>query len=130
MINEDKIMKYKTAIKSHRSAKRAADKRRLKKSLGRVCAIVFIFAAAMAAVIILSSNAVKTHASVSGATKYYKSVTIMPGDTLWSIAEEYMDPMQYKDARDYIRELRQINSIGSDSINSGCYIVVACYSYD
>ena len=124
-------MRYETAYNKHRAAaRRTAARKRLRKSLIRVCSIIFIFTAAMAAVIILSCNAVKTHASVSGATKYYKSVTIMPGDTLWSIAEEYMDPMQYKDARDYIKEIRQINSIGSDSINSGCHIVVACYSYD
>ena len=124
-------MKYSSVYNKHRSRRRSrSGKIRIKKSFIRVCAIVLIFAAALAAVIILSCNSVRTHASVSGANKYYKSVTIMPGDTLWSLAQEYMDPMQYTDARDYIKELRQINSLESDSIKSGCHIIVSCYSYD
>ena len=124
-------MKYISAYNDHKKSRAARARRnRFRRNLIRVCAIILIFGAAMAAVIILSSNAVRTHAAISGGNKYYKSVTIMPGDTLWSIAEEYMDPMQYTDARDYIKELRQINSLGSDSIKSGCHIIVTCYSYD
>ncbi len=131
MFGKEKIMKYTAVYSEHRSRRVSGSRRnRFRKNLIRVCAIVLVFAAAMAAVIIMSSNAVRTHASVSGANKYYKSVTIMPGDTLWSIAEEYMDPMQYTDARDYIKELRQINSLDSDSIKSGCHIIVSYYSYD
>jgi len=131
MFGEVNIMKYTSVYNEHRT-RRVSKMRRnsFKKNLIRVCAIVLIFTAAVAAVIIMSCNAVRTHASVSGANKYYRSVTIMPGDTLWSIAEEYMDPMQYTDARDYIKELRQINSLDSDSIKSGCHIIVTCYSYD
>lgn len=131
MFGKEKIMKYTAVYSEHRSRRASRARRnRFRRNLIRVCAIVFVFAAAMAAVIIMSSNAVRTHAAVSGANKYYKSVTIMPGDTLWSLAEEYMDPMQYTDARDYIKELRQINSLDSDSIKSGCHIIVSCYSYD
>ena len=58
--------------------------------------------------------------------KYYTSVQIRPGDTLWDIASEYCrDPGQI---RKYMKELKRINHLGSDEIHAGRYLTVVYYS--
>ena len=44
-------------------------------------------------------------------SKYYKSIVVSDSDTLWSIAEEYMDETHYGSIYEYIREVMQINSL-------------------
>lgn len=58
--------------------------------------------------------------------KYYTSVQICPGDTLWEIASEYCeDSSQIKD---YMRELKQINHLSNDEIHAGRYLTIIYYS--
>ncbi len=56
--------------------------------------------------------------------KYYKSITVSDSDTLWSIAEEYMDTEQYGSISEYIREVMQINSLTSDTIYADRHLIV------
>lgn len=74
------------------------------------------------------SNAKADNANASH--KYYKSITISDGDTLWSIAQEYMDNEHYDSIKDYIKEVKKVNSLASDSISYGENIIVPYYSYD
>ncbi|MCD8300489.1 MAG: LysM peptidoglycan-binding domain-containing protein [Clostridiales bacterium] len=53
----------------------------------------------------------------------YTSVCIAPGDTLWSIADEYMDS-GWSDKESYIEDIRAINHLTDDDIQAGAYIVV------
>ncbi len=53
----------------------------------------------------------------------YTSVQITPGDTLWDIADEYMDA-GWSDKSAYIDEIRQINHLSGDDIQAGAYILV------
>lgn len=58
--------------------------------------------------------------------KYYKSIEIQGGDTLWDIAKEYMkddDTSIY----DYIEELKAVNGLTSDHIQEGHYLTVVYY---
>ena len=55
----------------------------------------------------------------------YMSIEIHPGDTLWSIAEEYM-PDSCDSVEDYISELRKLNSLNSDEIHANQYLMVSC----
>ena len=64
------------------------------------------------------------------AYKYYKSITISNGETLWSIAKENMDGEHYASVNDYIKELKQVNSLKSDTISYGANIIVPYYSYE
>lgn len=59
-------------------------------------------------------------------SKYYTSVTIRPGDTLWSIAEEYM-PEDDTDTKKYIEEIMELNHLHSFKIHSGGSLVVPYY---
>lgn len=58
--------------------------------------------------------------------KYYKSIKIEKGDSLWSIAKEYRTDA-YDSTREYIDELIEINNLTSDEIHQGQYLIVAYY---
>lgn len=59
--------------------------------------------------------------------KYYKSVTIEQGDSLWNIARENMTP-EYDSINDYIEEVCFINSLDGTQIHAGCSLTVPYYS--
>lgn len=59
--------------------------------------------------------------------KYYKSIAVTSHDTLWSIAEEYMDEEHYDSITDYIEEVKCMNSLTSDTIHYGEYLIVPYY---
>lgn len=60
--------------------------------------------------------------------KYFTSVEVMPGDSLYSFAQEYCDEIHYDSYEDYISEIRYINHLSDNSIQAGNYIVVPYYS--
>lgn len=60
-------------------------------------------------------------------SKYYTSILIHKGDSLWTIADEYMSE-QYKSQKDYIKEVKSINNLSGDSIHAGQYLVIPYYS--
>lgn len=60
--------------------------------------------------------------------KYYKSITIESGDTLWSIAQDYMDDEHYDSVNDYIKEVKQINVLNGDDITYGEHLIVPYYA--
>lgn len=61
-----------------------------------------------------------------GRHKYYKSIEIKSGDTLWDISREYMDE-SYASINDYISELMEINGLTSAEIQEGQYLTVCYY---
>lgn len=60
--------------------------------------------------------------------KYFKSIEIASGDTLWSIAEDNMDTRYYKHTADYVAEVKRMNSLDTDQIIAGSYLIVPYYS--
>ncbi len=56
--------------------------------------------------------------------KYYKSIQIQPGDTLWNIAEETMTS-EYDSTAEYVCVLKRMNNLTSDDIQAGQYLTVA-----
>lgn len=59
--------------------------------------------------------------------KYFKSIYIEEGDSLWSIGQEYADE-HYTSVASYINEVKRMNSLESDSIKTGNYLIVPYYS--
>ena len=60
--------------------------------------------------------------------KYYKSIEISRGDTLWSIANDNFDAEHYKDTNAYVAEVKKLNALSSDEIVAGSHIIVPYYS--
>lgn len=56
--------------------------------------------------------------------KYYKSITIESGDSLWSIAENYMTD-DYGSITEYIEFLKEVNQIHGDRIQEGQSLIIA-----
>ena len=59
--------------------------------------------------------------------KYYKSICVEEGDTLWSLAKENMHG-QYKNTSAYVKEVMNMNAMSDDKIIAGEYIVIPYYS--
>jgi cell division protein YceG involved in septum cleavage len=58
--------------------------------------------------------------------KYFTCITVEPGDSLWSIAEEYMTE-EYDSVQDYINEVEEINNLKNTNIVSGTSLLVPYY---
>ena len=61
--------------------------------------------------------------------KYYTSIGIKQGDTLWDIAKVYMTD-EYNGIEEYICEVRRINHLSGDRIYAGKYLVIPRYAAD
>lgn len=51
----------------------------------------------------------------------YESIRISGGDSLWSIAQEYRG---LENTADFVEELKVLNNLSSDRIQTGSYILV------
>lgn len=85
-------------------------------------AIILIFVTSH----IVSSKQNSSKAPVTGDITY-KSVYINVDDTLWSIADRYYTE-EFGSISDYINEIKRCNSLSSDAIYAGKYIVVPVYN--
>jgi len=58
--------------------------------------------------------------------KYYTSIEIKNGDSLWSIADQYVENSGMSTAQ-YVQELKTMNRLKEDTIHSGQYLTVAYF---
>lgn len=59
--------------------------------------------------------------------KYYTSITIEAGETLWDIAGTYMSD-EFSSVQKYIDEVKNINHLTNDKIYAGENLIVPYYS--
>ncbi len=84
-------------------------------------------------VIVLLASSISAMASAKNNSKpvykYYTSIEVQDGDTLWSIADSYIDGYNI-DRDDYMDEICELNHLDLDgsSIHSGEYLTIAYYS--
>ena len=62
--------------------------------------------------------------------KYFTSYTVRYDDTMWEIAQNYMDGEYYSSVQEYIAEVESMNHIDADNINAGTTIMLPYYSND
>lgn len=62
--------------------------------------------------------------------KYYTNITVEYGETLWDIADEYIDYKEYKNKNAYIAEVQSINHLEDDAIRAGQHLIVPYYSHE
>ena len=91
--------------------------------------VLVVFAAVLVAGLSLFPGSVLVDAHDSAETvmyKYYKSIEIQEGDSLWSIAVENMSE-EYSTINEYIEEVMEINNLNSTQIHEGQYLIVSYY---
>ncbi len=99
--------------------------RRQYMALGVICAII-IFTLCFSFSTILSGAEGEDHVTNY---KYYKTVTVHSGDSVWSIASANFDDERYSSLNSYIGEINSINNLDSAStLNAGETIIVPYYS--
>lgn len=103
----------------------AARRRRMKKLsiVSAVIALIIVFTVIIFANVVKADITTKTDNSVKGFT----CITLSPDDTLWSIACEYSDE-HYNSVYQYIREVKEINGLTSDSIYAGSSLIIPVYT--
>lgn len=106
-------------------------KRKIAKQMMTVAFLFTLSLSIMAGFISLAKeNKRETPYSVcSDSSKYYKTIIIHPGETLWSIAETYCTD-DCKTLTDYIDLLKELNHLKGDTIYAGERILVVCQNLD
>ena len=114
---------------AHRTNTSRSIRRKTKTGLVKFTFAVLVVAAVVC--MILVSNRSVINAEESGTPvkleKYYKTITVQKGDSLWSIAKEYKSG-DYRTVQDYVNELKSMNNLGSDQINAGNKLVIAYFT--
>ena len=67
------------------------------------------------------ATAKHTQAAQRSIQTTYESIRISGGDSLWSIAQEYRG---IENTADFVEELKVLNNLSSDRIQTGSYILV------
>lgn len=62
-----------------------------------------------------------------GRVKLVTSIEVKKGDTLWSIASNYISD-EYNNISAYVEEIKDSNGLISDTIHTGNYIIVPYYA--
>ena len=95
--------------------RRTAQKRAL--LIGSLCLILFLSCG-----YVMCSNAQDSREEF---IKYYTSIEVQSGDTLWDLADTYG---KGHDSRyDYIEEVKQLNHLTDDRITAGVFLTVQYY---
>ncbi len=68
----------------------------------------------------------KSYREAEDTCKYFQSVEIEKGDTIWSIASQYISS-EYISMDEYVNEIIELNNLKSVEIHTGEYIVVPYY---
>lgn len=108
----------------------AESKRRREVYVRKLTAVIAALILVMCASVLLGCNFADAHDSTAESSveyRYYKSIEIHSGDTLWGIAETYMDDSRYDSVNDYISEVKEINGLDSDDIQDSQYLTVVYY---
>lgn len=59
--------------------------------------------------------------------RYYTSIQLQPGDSLWEIAGRYQEGSGYS-KMEYVEELKRMNGLQSEQIHSGQYLTVVYFA--
>lgn len=94
--------------------------RLVRKFIVTICVIMTI------AISFGSVHSYATQTKSSSTKKYYRSICVMSGESLESIANEYMS-VDYRSKDNFISEVKSINNLKDDSIHAGEYLIIPYY---
>lgn len=86
----------------------------------------------LAILLIMGSSAILSKATTKNEAervyyKYYKQIEIQSGDSLWTIAGQYMQHGPYESRKEYMEEIAELNQLTSTTIITGQHLVVPYY---
>lgn len=94
----------------------------------RITALAFAFSLILILLFVFRT----VHSSADNTTikyKYFTVVSIKAGESLWDLADEYMDLSVYEGKNDYIDEVVRINNLKDpSSVRNGQKITIPYYS--
>ena len=99
-----------------------------KERIHRIQRLTFALIATMILTVVctLAYSSLKTNANKG--FKYYTSVCVENGDTLWELSDRYIDYDYYENKESYLLEVRMMNRLNDDTIYAGQTIVLPYYS--
>ena len=104
--------------------KRNTRKRRQVQLLVSIVAVIILSISTF----IISAGKINAESDLTkNSYKYFTTVYVESGDSLWSIASKYATE-EYRDLDMYIEEVKQINNLSGSKLNQGSYICVPYYS--
>lgn len=117
---------------NEREAKRYARMLRLQRERRRKCLSALIaLLAAVGMILICSVSYGSINSSANDGFKYYTSVTVEAGESLWVLAEEYVDGVHYDSRESYIAEVCSINHLADENaITAGQMLILPYYSQE
>lgn len=89
--------------------------------------VIVIMAAAILSMLFCTVEIANAGTTDSVRYKYYTSIQIEEGSSLWDIAQIYMTE-EYASTKEYIEEVKEINHMSSDLLYGGAYLCVPYYS--
>lgn len=97
--------------------------------ISKVMPVLFAVLATVGMISICAVSYRSIRTSASSGFKYYTSVTVENGETLWDIADEFIDYNYYKNKNSYITEVQNINHLDENcSIDAGQILILPYYS--
>ncbi len=85
--------------------------------------------ATLCLILVCSVSYGSIESSANDSFKYYTHITVSSGETLWEIADEYIDYNHYKNKNSYIAEVQSINHLEcAENLVAGQTLVVPYYS--
>ena len=115
---------HKISVRANENMYRRELRVRLQRVLIAIAAVVLVSLA------ILLGNGIKAFAHGEHRSivhKYYTSIEVAQGDSLWSIAREYTAGTNIK-VFDYMDEVKRLNQLPNDTIHEGGNLVISYYS--
>lgn len=114
-----------------RELRRYRRRMRRQREIRRRCMMI-VMTFCLIIIFTVSYHTIQTSASSASEEltfKYYTNITVQYGETLWDIADEYIDYNEYNDKSEYIAEVQSINHLESkDAIRVGQHLIVPYYS--
>uniref|UniRef100_UPI0040569191 LysM peptidoglycan-binding domain-containing protein n=1 Tax=Acetatifactor sp. TaxID=1872090 RepID=UPI0040569191 len=108
-------------------------KRRLHRQRAIRRRIMMVFATiCLVMVCAISYHSIRTSANTGHedlSFKYYTNITVAYGDTVWDLADDYIDYSQYEDKESYLIEVKSINHLDEElNIRAGQNLILPYYS--
>ena len=117
-------------MNSKRVQKRTSKKARIRRA--KLMLRGTLLTVCIIALLAICSSAILTKATTADDPekvyyKYYAQIEIQKGDSLWSLAGEYMEHGPYESRKDYMEEVAEINQLSSTTIYEGQALIVPYY---